>query len=295
MATRAGRQARGAYAVEVNGYISLFTSLFCTAFTVDGIKLGEDGLDSTYILKTLFERGKIAFDKETGLWLRYSNVGKPNAYGDPMEVRLYGANGTNYRRKRGDVYLFKATPTGDSVGEFIRKKCEFLANCDAAISQNLDAIKQMTILTAQNDTVGEMLTFINTKRESGASVCVANPYAFASTDEEAAAASLALASIGTLKTGADFLVDKIRAEKRREYEEILHILGIQTGYEKGERMTDDEIQTFNAESRAYVSVTAQTFNQAAKAQGAPFRLLLVDREEETKKEEAGEVNNETNI
>lgn len=277
MATRKGRNTRNAYAVDVDGYLSLFTSLFCTAFEVEGIEQGRDGLDSLYILKTLFERGKIAYDKETGLWLRYSNVGRPNAYGDPLRVRLWGANGTNFERERGDVYLFKATPTGAGWGGFIREKCAFLAECDYAIAQNLDGIKQMTVITAQNDVVADILCDMNNKRRAGQSVYVTNPYSFATDESEAASAAMALANLSTLKTGTDFLIDKIRAEKRKEYEEILHIIGIQTGYEKGERMTDDEIQTFNAESRAYVSVTAETFNQMARAQGAPFKLKLVDR------------------
>lgn len=273
--TRNGRKDRNtavAYNVGVDGYNSLFASIFCTSADVDGIKADSDGLNSTYILKILYNRGKIAYDKGTGLWLPFSGVGKANAYGVPSRVRLWGADGTQIERGRENVYLFKANPLAFPWAVLMAQKSAFMANCDNAINQNLDAVKQMTCITAENELLGNILTAANKERQDGKSVCIIDPYAYGG-DNEAAAASTALQGIKIFSTHADYLIDRFKEAKAQEYDEALHLLGVQTGYEKGERMTDDEIAAFNGEATACLSVLEQTFNTDAEAQGAPFRIV----------------------
>jgi hypothetical protein len=297
--TRHGRQNREtarAYNVGVDGYISLFTSIFCTRAKVKGIEQGRDGLTSTYILRTLYTRGAIAYDKQTRLWLRYSGVGEPNAYGEPRRVRLWGFDGVNFERERDDVYLFKANALAFPWAVLIAQKSAFLSELDGAIAQNLDAVKQMTYITAENELVGRMLAVINKRREQGESVAILNPYAFGD-DNEAAAAGATLQGVNVFKTGADFLIDKLKEAKRQEYDEIIHLLGVQTGYEKGERMTDNEIEAFNGETNACLSILATTFNTDAEAQGAPFRIVIcgdLPKEEEQEETPTAGFNGVTN-
>lgn len=273
--TRNGRKERevaATYNVGVDGYISLFTSIFCTSADVDGIDASAEGLSSTYILRVLYTRGKIAYDKQTGLWLPFSGVGRANAYGVPKRVRLWGADGTKLERKRDDVYIFKANPLAFPWALLIAQKAAFMANCDNAINQNLDAVKQMTCITAENELVGRILSIANKKRQNGESVAIVDPFMYGD-DNEATAASATLSGITTFKTDAEYLIDRFKEAKQQEYDEALHLLGIQTGYEKGERMTDDEIAAFNGEATACLSVLAQTFNTDAEAQGAPFKIV----------------------
>ena len=53
----------------------------------------------------------------------------------------------------------------------------------------------------------------------------------------------------------------------------MHLVGVQTPQEKGERMITGEIAMQGAETSAYIELMIKTFNQNAEEQGAPFRMV----------------------
>lgn len=266
--TRSGRQ-NPLTLKDAESYKTLFASLFKTAGIITGIEAGTlakdniaDGLNDAYILGVLYERGQIAYDASTGVWLPYTGAGARTVYGQNESITLFGANGTNYTRKRGQVYLFKANPDAEPLKCIIDRKSELLAEFDAAIAQNLDAIKEMTILYTDNPDLTGQLRNADRKRRNGASVAVVNRNM-----ED-------FGEVNKLSTGAEYKVDKLLKDRRKLYEETLHLVGVRTPIEKGERMITNEVQTQNAETDAYIGIMERTFNAQADLYGLPFKMII---------------------
>lgn len=266
--TRQGRETSLVFR-DAEGYKTLFASLFKTAGKIENLEAGKlaaenvaDGLTDDYILGILYDRGGIAYDKQTGVWLPYTASGKQTVYGKNARVVLNGANGTTMTRKRDDVYIFDANPDGVPLRCIVNAKAELLADFDAAIKQNLDAIKDMTIIYTDNPTMAGQLRNADKKRRAGASVAVV-----ARNAED-------FGELNKLSTGAEYKIDKLLKDRRKLYEETLHLVGVRTPIEKGERMITDEVQTQNAETDAYLGIMERTFNTCAELYGVPFRLTI---------------------
>lgn len=266
--TRNGR--RNALVLQdAESYKTLFASLFKTAGRIENLKAGAfsaknvaDGLSDAYILGVLYERGGVAYDVATGTWLPYTGAGRATVYGENATITLFGANGTNLTRKRGDVFIFKANPDSVPLKRIVDAKAELLSEFDGAIRQNLDAVKDMTIIYTDNSDLTAQLKNADSKRRAGASVAVLSRNV-----ED-------FGEIGKLSTGAEYKIDKLLKDRRKLYEETLHLVGVRTPLEKGERMITDEVETQNAETDAYIGVMERTFNEQATLYGLPFRLTI---------------------
>lgn len=266
--TRAGRNPLTLK--EAKRYASLFASLFKSAGVIYGLENGAffdenkaDGLTSAYILSTLYERGKIAYDKQTGAWLPYTSAGAQTLYGRARSLTLFGANGANITRERGEVVEFFANPDAVPLRPTIEARSCTLAEFDQAIRQNLDAIKEMSILYTDNPATENALRNADNKRRDGASVVILGR------------GSEDYGELGKLSTGAEYKIDKLLKDRRKLYEETLHLVGVRTPIEKGERMISDEVNTQNAETDAYLGVLVRSFNETARLNGLPF-VLEVD-------------------
>ena len=292
MPTREGRKFRG-YADDEKGggsaYNALFTALFCNSATVEGITNRDGHLTDDYILQVLYEYGRIAYHKQTGLWLPCEEVGELNAYGYAKKYRLYSAFGSAFvplTAPREDIYIFDANAISYPVAGFVDRKCKLMRRMDGAIAQNLDAVKEMGVVVANSKELAKKLIEADKKRRDGASVAVIQK---SLTDGS-------VAKFETLKTGAGFMVDRLQDARRREWEDLLHIVGIATPLEKGERMYTEEVRAQQAEASAYIGLMIDTFNRQAEEQGAPFRMKRKAREEEKKEGETnGNENQDTTL
>jgi hypothetical protein len=254
---------------DAESYKTLFASLFKTAGKIENLKAGTlaaenvaDGLTDAYILGVLYEHGGVAYDVATGAWLPYTGAGRATVYGENATITLFGANGANLTRKRGDVFIFKANPDNVPLKRIVDARAELLAEFDGAIRQNLDAVKEMTIIYTDNADLTAQLRNADTKRRRGASVAVLSRNV-----ED-------FGEIGKLSTGAEYKIDKLLKDRRKLYEETLHLVGVRTPLEKGERMITDEVETQNAETDAYIGVMERTFNEQATLYGVPFKLTI---------------------
>ena len=266
--TRQGR-ANPLVLRDAESYKTLFASLFKTAGKIENLTAGTlaaenvaDGLTDAYVLGVLYDRGGIAYDKQTGAWLPYTESGRQTVYGENERVVLNGANGASLPRKRDDVYIFESNPDGVPLRCIVDAKAELLAEFDAAIRQNLDAVKEMTIIYTDNPAMTAQLKNADNKRRAGASVAVVSR-----TAED-------FGELGKLSTGAEYKIDKLLKDRRKLYEETLHLVGVRTPIEKGERMIADEVETQNAETDAYLGIMERTFNTCAELYGVPFRLTI---------------------
>lgn len=254
---------------DADGYKKLFASLFKTAGKIENLKAGKfakeninDGLDDAYILETLYERGEIAYDLSTGVWLPFSATGTRTVYGKNENYTLTGANGTTYQKKADEILIFRANPDSAPLKTIIDARADLLANFDGAIRQNLDAIKDLSVIYTDNPQMAQQLRRADKLRRAGASVAIVSRNA-----ED-------FSEIGKLSTGAEYKVDKLLKDRRKLYEETLHLVGVRTPIEKGERMITDEVETQNAETDAYIGIMERSFNNAAELYGVPFRMSI---------------------
>ena len=156
-----------------NDYRSLFSLLYHNSVIVDNL---PNNLPKRYLLRVLKNRGAIAFDKETKLFLPFSREGI-DVYGLPKEYILIGYNGLVLTRKPEEVIILRANDLEYSLEEYIEHQVNKLVNYDMAIEQNLEAIKTMTfaevadqaqLLSLENlqnaKKIGATLVYVNKKR-----------------------------------------------------------------------------------------------------------------------------------
>lgn len=280
MATRNGRKFRGYDAEEKGGgsaYNALFSALFCNSATIEGITNRDGGLTDDYILQILYDYGRVAFHKPTEMWLPCEEIGTANSYGYTKEYRLFSAFGGAFiplTVAREDLYLFDANAVQFPVSGFVRRKCKFIEHIDRAILQNLDAVKEMGIVVTNSKELAKKLTEADKARREGKSVAVLQK---ALTDGS-------VAKFDALRTNARYLVGDLQEARRKEWEDLLHIVGVSTPLEKGERMYTEEVRAQMAEASAYIGLMIDTFNRQAEEQGAPFRMVKRVRVENQKEE-----------
>lgn len=269
MATREGRAARE-FVTGAAAYECTFAALFQTSCRVEGIKQSAGYYDadesdrptSEYILKRLYEDGEIAYHKTLGVWLPFSSSGRKNIYGVSETFRLYGSNGRNIPARREDIVVFRANPQSNAIADIVRDRSALLADFDNAIKQNLDAVKEMTVIISQTRELADQIKRADAARRRGASVAVMN------------ASTMEFNNLQTLKTEAEYKIDRLIEDKRKVYEDTLHLVNVRTPIEKGERMITGEVNTQNAETEAYGNVLKITFNGIAEHYGLPFRIVV---------------------
>lgn len=296
MATRQGRYCRGddTPIKAAKGYENLFAALFCQSAKIMGITDRRDDLTDDYIIDMLYSTGSIAYEKTTGVWLPLYSQGTPTAYGRAKKYRLYSLyNGESMVVNREDVFIFDANAQAFPIKEFIRMRAATLAAFDAAIAQNLDGVKDMAVIVAHSKELARELQRLDKQRRQGKSWGIINA---ALMERE----NGGLAKLETLSTGMEYKIDKLTADRRAYYEETLHLVGVQTPQEKGERMITGEVEMQGAETSAYIELMIKTFNQNAEEQGAPFRMVAYnalkpaknEQKDEDEQEDDGGQNNE---
>lgn len=283
MATRQGRAARE-FNIAADSYETLFAALFITSCTVDNIEQSAGYSDSEpadrptaeFILRTLYTKGAIAYSRSMGLWLPFAATGARNVYGVADNYTLSGANGYTFIRPRADIVPFLANPNGRAIADIVRMRCKKLADFDSAIGQNLDAVKDMSILLTDNQNLSVRLMRADAARRRGEGFAVVNR------------GENSFGDVTLLTTGAEYKIDKLLADRRAVYEETLHLVNVYTPVEKGERLIVNEVSTNNAETAANGNVLLRTFNGIAEQYDVPFRIRLLNAPTTGESEQADE-------
>lgn len=277
--TRQGRKKPvwwGDYEKDANTYENMFASLFQTAIRV---KISKDIQDdsgehtpvtSSFILGCLYRYGRIAYDKTTGLWLPYYGEGAPDAYGFCKTYRLYSPyNGNTSSRRREDLYLFTANANAMPLAEAMRPRAAIVADIENAIRQNLDTIKECTVITGVDEELSKTVEEADDARRKGASMVYLTNSA------------LKYADIKNFKVGGTYLVSQLQEARRAELEEAYLMLGVRSPIDKASGVSQGEMDTQNARISAFLRVLLNTANEQAKAQDAPVEFLPAEKEEET--------------
>lgn len=256
--TREGRRERAYldFCNEAGNYFSLFASLFKSAIGFKGVSKNarREGATDDYLMSLLFEDGVFYYYKPLDIYLSGSGNGTPNIYEVYPNYRLVGANGKPFQAMREEIEIYRANPEVYPYYPFFKLRAATLGDMDNAIKQNLDAIKQMTLIKSKSPTLTKQLLNADKKRRAGVSVAV-----IAQAQED-------FAELTTLQTGGDYYITNLLADRRKLYEDTLHMCGIRTPQEKAERLITSEVTAQSEETDSYIGTIITTVNEDSKVQ-----------------------------
>lgn len=238
-------------------YRSLFSMLFHNSVLVQ--KLPSD-LPKRYLLRVLKNKGAIAYDKETKLFLPFTRIGI-DVYGLPKQYTLIGYNGYVLTRNAEDVIILRANDLEYSLEHYIESQVRKLVDYDLAIEQNLEAIKTMTIAEVADQSQLLSLENLSNARKIGATLVFVNKK------------SLTGSELKVQSTNAQYLVDKLRQDRKECMNETLSTLGINVAnVDKKERVQNAEIRASQGFAMDCISTLVETFNHDAEVGGLEIRL-----------------------
>ena len=229
--------------------------IFENSFTFENL---PTELPKRYLTRVLREKGGIAYDKISGLYLPYVRMGI-DVYGLPTGYTLVGYDGTVFTRRADEVIILRTNPHSVPIQQFLDIQIEKIVEFDISILQNLDAIKTMSVIDVPDIKMLNTLQNLDDSRRIGASV------AFAS--------SLATKSLNVFSTNAQFFIDKLNEARREIWNDTLAYLGVSTAnVDKRERVQSAEIVAIEGYSYDCLNILIDTFNFDAEIGGLPIRV-----------------------
>jgi hypothetical protein len=194
-------------------YVNQWLSLLHNSITIENL---PNEVPKRAFLDVLFKHGKIVYDKQTELYLRGVYTGAIDIYGIPKRIQLYGVNGFTVTRDNSldQIAILRANDKEFPVYTYLLQQARKMVDFDTAINQNLDAIRTQTIMQVADES--ELLTLVNAyeSRRVGATVAYVNENGNFNDVFKVAS------------TGAQYLVDKLLADRKNVLYETLETLGL---------------------------------------------------------------------
>lgn len=243
--------------VYYNNYMAQFCILFNESVEIENL---PSDLPKRYLLKILRNKGGIAYDKITKLYLPFVEKGI-DVYGLPLEYTLIGFNGFVVSRKPDEVVILRANDLKYPIVEYFSQQIYKLVDLDLAIEQNLDSIKTCSIAEVSDES--QLLSLANEyqAKRIGATVIFKNKKALTGSE------------IKVSKTEAQYLVDKLLENRKKILNETLSSIGINMpNVDKRERVQDNEIRASQGFALDSLNALINTFNHDAKIGGLTIRL-----------------------
>ena len=256
----ARREAEFKRTQERQSYIDQFLSMAHNSVRIENL---PDDLPKRYLLSTLFKQGQIAYDKQTGLWLRAIGKGI-DVYGLPRDWQLFGANGFTVTRKPDEIVVCRLNDLSAPLLPFIEQQANKLVDIDTALAQNLDSIRTMTIAEVSDQT--QMLSLVNEyeSRRLGATVVYKNKNAKMPGET----------ALKVQSTGAQYLVDRLAEYRNQVFNETLARIGtISANTDKRERVQGLEVMSAQGYAIDSLYIICDTFNYDAELGGLDIRLV----------------------
>lgn len=260
-----------------DSYFNRFVALFHNSVVIEN----ADELPKRYLLRTLRQRGRIAYDKETGLYLPCVDMGI-DVYGLPTMYQLIGYNGFTVQRKPDEVVILRANDISLPIDVYLTQQIEKIVDFDMAIEQNLDAIKTMTIAEVKDQ--ASLLSLANEyeSRRLGATVVFKQKVSTPDTE------------LKIQSTGATYLIDKLLEARKEIINETLSSIGISVANtDKKERVQTMEVIASQGYALDSLNTLVETFNYDAQQGGLTIRLrgnTSLLKESERQAEEGDEDN-----
>lgn len=266
-----------------NGYLNRFSIFFHNSVSIETTQFKD--LPKRYLLRILMNKGAIAFDKMTQLFLPFTASGI-DIYGLPQRYNLIGMNGYTKMCYPEEVVILRANDKMIPIQLYLEQQSAKLTEIDMAIEQNLEAIKTMSLVEVPDKAT--MLSFSNLEsaRQIGASVVFVNKSANIK------------GNINVASTGAEYLVDKLQEARREILNETFQTLGIGTmNTYKKERVQSAEVEASNFYTIDSINTLIDTFNYDADygeldIHLKPNTIVSTVLEEDPEEEEVEETNKE---
>lgn len=240
-----------------NDYRSLFSMLFHNSVIVEDL---PSDLPKRYLLRVLKNKGGIAYDKITKVFLPFVKQGI-DLYGLPQRYNLIGYNGITYLRDAQDVVILRANDLEYPLEMYIENQVAKLVDYDLAIEQNLEAIKTMSIAEVPDQNALLSLVNMQNAKRIGATIAYVNKKSMTGTE------------LKTQSTGAEYLIDKLRQDRKECMNETLSTIGINVAnVDKRERVQDAEIRASQGFALDCITTLVETFNHDAEIGGLKIRL-----------------------
>lgn len=239
-----------------DSYMSRFITLFHNCVVIEN----ADNLPKRYLLRTLRQRGRIAYDKQTGLYLPCVDMGI-DVYGLPTAYQLIGYNGFTVQRKPDEVVILRANDISLPIEEYLKQQIQKIVEFDMAIEQNLDAIKTMTIAEVKDQ--ASLLSLANEYENRRLGATVVFKQKTSAPDSE----------LKIQSTGATYLIDKLLEARKEIINETLSSIGISVANtDKKERVQTMEVIASQGFALDSLNTLVETFNYDAKQGGLTIRL-----------------------
>ena len=239
-------------------YENRLSAIFDNSVKVESL---PQDLPQRYLMRTLREKGAIAYDPATGLWLPFVKDGV-DIYGLPTHYNLIGYNGFTTRRAAAEVIILRANNLRYPVQSYIDIQIDKLVEFDMAIYQNLDAIKTMSVIETPSKAMEQTIKNAAESRRIGASIVYVNEKLQIQNKCE------------VMSTGAEYLVDKLLQDRSEIWNNTLAYLGVATANtEKRERVQTAEVLASNGYAYDCLNILIDTFNHDAEVGGLSIRLL----------------------
>lgn len=242
-----------------NLYVQYFLNLAHNSINIKGL---PDDVPKRYFLKVLFKNGKIGnYGGMKGVFLPVSGVGV-DIYGLPTDYILTGFNGYVHTASAKEVGILRLNDLSIPLYPYIKFQARRLAEIDAAIEQNLNAVKTMTMYECKDQSTLLSLQNAAKARQTGA-VCA---FAVKGTLQD---------NIVVHETGAEYLCDKFTELRKEIMNETLSRLGVMTSNtDKRERVQTAEVNATVGVTVDNIYIMIDTFNYDAKISGLNLRMEL---------------------
>lgn len=261
-------------------YIRKLNYLYNNSVSVDDLPIE---LPKRYLLRVLREKGAIAYDKETKLFLPFVRKGI-DVYGLPTGYDLISYTGYTLSRKPEEVVILRANDEQYPISDYFEIQVDKIIEYDLAIEQNLEACKTMTIAQVRDEKSLLSLTNQIESRRLGATVLFKNSIADQYND------------IVVQSTGAQYLVDKLLEARKEVLNETFSTIGLSVAnVDKRERVQVAEITASNGYALDSINTLIDTFNHDAELGGLSIRLrgntsLVIDTDIARQQETEGDNN-----
>lgn len=241
--------------IQANSLYCEYKNLLMNAVKINGLEYEEE----TFVKNNLIECGAVGFDKITKKWSNVYGEGL-NELGNPTNLTLVFRNGkTIYRKAYYDkdpdgAYRIMATPDGYPFAEIIANTVKFMATCNIAINQNVNAVKTPYVIVCDNEDLRLSLEHAIEEQQDGKAVIVVSK----DIGE----------SLKAVQTTTEYIADKLITIRDQERDQMLNKFGIMSAnINKRERVQVGEVNATVGQCVDYIYLLIDTFNKQMKSYG----------------------------
>lgn len=279
MATRQGRKIDPCKDMEGSFAIAPFLNILCNNVQIYGTD--TENAPPLFIIKTLVERGGVAYLRSAREWFAYTTAKRRRRTGFPSAVRLIGDNGRvsepfDVHERDGDIVIFPANAYFFPPVYEVQRQVDALAAVSSALGQNLDALRQSTAIIYDDPDLTQEIEAAERARLSGAQTVKIKKNSGRTVD------------IQTFSPQARSNIPDFLALWTETLEELDALTGRATVGEKNERRISEEISVIEDSACSSIDVIIDTFNRFAEWYGVDAHAVRgseIRREAKTSEDE----------